>query len=451
MTCSSKLRAWLAQVVSGMLPFALAACVAAGPTDNMPATSPPQPPGESAELDSIRAQRGRSLEFTVYTYGPGDEVFERFGHIALAMHDLENGENIAFNWGMFDFEQPGFLRRFLTGDTKYWMAGYRTEQFNAVYRDTNRSIRAQTLALTPVQKGALYDYLVWNAAETNKYYRYDYYRDNCSTRVRDILDWALSGELSAVSRDVLGNVTWRGETARITADDIPVYAGIEIALGRHADEPLDVWSEAFLPEHLADQLSAMKSAGGPLVSRDEMLFHANRAPMPAVAPPTFNTALVTGLLAGMAILLLSSLASSSSNSSVGIFSTAGISIIGGLWYLAGGVIGTALLLAATMTKHAPYMGANISAFVFSPLLLVAAFLWPWRGSTRRYGRAARMVAALCAAFSILAVALIMVPSFTQKSYMVLAVAVPVNCALAWAAFRSNGRREPAVTAGTDSQ
>ena len=115
------------------------------------------------------------------------------------------------------------------------MAGYRTDQFNTAYRGEDRTIRRQVLALTPTQRGALYDFLAWNAQEQNKYYRYDYYRDNCSTRVRDALDWVLGGSLKTAFAITEGHHTWRDETARITASDLPVYAGIEIALGRNAD------------------------------------------------------------------------------------------------------------------------------------------------------------------------------------------------------------------------
>ena len=106
-------------------------------------TPPPSPPGVSAAVDSLRAARGVRLSISLLTYGPGDEVFERFGHIALVVHDSTTGEDIAFNWGMFDFNQPNFLVNFLTGDTKYWMAGFNTLAFNDLYRRDNRRIRRQ--------------------------------------------------------------------------------------------------------------------------------------------------------------------------------------------------------------------------------------------------------------------------------------------------------------------
>ena len=132
------------------------------PIDTSQASAPP-PPGVSAALDSARAQRGASLTISLYTYGPSDVFFERFGHAAIGIRDSITGQDVAFNWGIFDFNQPNFLGRFLTGDTKYSTAGYPTQLFNNVYQGDNRTIRQQVLALTPTERAALLEYVQWNA------------------------------------------------------------------------------------------------------------------------------------------------------------------------------------------------------------------------------------------------------------------------------------------------
>ncbi|HEY0929787.1 MAG TPA: DUF4105 domain-containing protein [Gemmatimonas sp.] len=408
----------------------LVACSPAGPADNVPATAPPPALGESAVLDSARASRGESLEVAVYTYGPGNAIFERFGHIALAVHDRTTGEDVAFNWGMFDFNQPNFLARFLTGDTKYWMVGYRTDQFNAAYQGEDRTIRKQIIALSPAQRGALYDFLAWNAQEQNKYYRYDYYRDNCSTRVRDALDWAMSGALKPALSTTSGHHTWRDETARITASDLPVYAGIEIALGRNADAHLDAWGESFLPERLADHLAAAQVAGAAVVQQDSVIYTAQRAPLPNSAPNRLWAGAAFGLLLAALVVLLARAAGHGAT-----MAGTTLSIFGVTWYLVGGVVGTALLLAATVTKHAPYMGSNLSLLLFNPLLLLTAVLWPWRASVGRTGRAVRGLSAVCAVFALIALVLMHLPGFSQGSMLVVFAVLPVHVALAWAAQR----------------
>lgn len=406
----------------------LVACSPTGPADNVPVTPPPPAPGVSAALDSTRASRGESLEVAVYTYGPGTEIFERFGHIALAVHDRTTGEDVAFNWGMFDFNQPNFLTRFLTGDTKYWMVGYRTDQFNAAYQGEDRTIRKQVVALTPVQRGALYDFLAWNAQEQNKYYRYDYYRDNCSTRVRDALDWALGGALKSAFSTTQGHHTWRDETARITATDVPVYAGIQVALGRNADAHLDAWGESFLPERLADHLATTRIGNSAIVQSDSVIFTAQRTPLPAAAPQRLWMGAALGLLLAALVVALSRAA----HGGMRVAGTA-LTLFGVLWYLVGGLVGTALLLAATVTKHAPYMGSNLSLLLFHPLLLLVAVLWAWRAAAGRAGRAVRAMAILSAGFAVVALVLIHIPGFTQGSMIVVFAVLPVHVALAWAA------------------
>jgi hypothetical protein len=396
--------------------------------DNVAQTPPPPAPGTDAQLDSARAIRGQSLSVAVYTYGPGDAVFERFGHIALSVMDANTGEDIVFNWGMFDFEQPNFLWRFLTGDTRYWMAGYRTFDFNAAYQAQNRTIRKQVLNLSPVERGALYEFVSWNAREENKFYRYDYYNDNCTTRVRDALDWALRGTLKAALDSINDRHTWRDETARITADDLPVYLGIQTALGRNADGPLTRWQLGFLPEYFAVDLARLRVNGTSVVTQDTVLYRDNRTPMPARAPDRNLPYFAAGLALGVLVFVLARV----SATALGVF--------GVLWYGAGGILGTALLLAGTVTKHAPYMGNNLNLTVLSPLLLAAAATWFVRGRTSRAGRAGRALSAVVAVIASAGLVLMHLPGFTQGSMMLYMAIVPVHLAMAVVA---NGKRSTA--------
>lgn len=407
----------------------------------LPPTPKPPAPGVSASLDSARAERGARMSVAILTYGPGEFVFEKFGHIALALTDSTTGQDIAFNWGMFDFNQPNFLGRFLTGDTKYWMAGYRTADFNAAYMSENRRIRKLELQLTAVQRGAIADFVSWNAQDANKYYRYDYYADNCATRVRDVLNWALNGQLDAPFAVPGSGRTWRNETARITAADPLVYPGIQIALGRNADHVLTKWEESFLPDLLANHLAALtvtSASGAPekLVVSDSVLFTASRTPMPEVAPSRVPMALVLGVVLAVLVVLLSGAGSAAVRMIVAAFSV--------LWFGIGGVLGTALLLAGTVTKHIPYMGANLTVLQLHPLMLVAAVVITaslWRGTRTR---AATGVAALVGLLSLVGLVLQLVPSLYQQSGVVLAVIVPVNVAFAVAMLRLRSRVAPST-------
>lgn len=410
----------------------LASSALTAQTAAMAQTPPPPAPGVSAPLDSGRAVRGARMSVAIITYGPGEFVFEKFGHIALALSDSSTGQDIAFNWGMFDFNQPNFLGRFLTGDTKYWMAGFRTADFNAVYMGENRTIRRQELQLSAVQRGAIADYVSWNAQDANKYYRYDYYADNCATRVRDVLNWVLQGQLEAPFQVPGAGRTWRNETARITASDPLVYPGIQVALGRHADHILTKWEESFMPELLANHLAALTvsdASGAPvkLIASDSVLFTANRPAMPDQAPSRVPMALVLGFVLAALVVLLAGVRAGVARLVLGAFSA--------LWFGLGGLLGTALLMAGTVTKHLPYMGANHTMLQLHPLMLVAAVVVTmalWRGTRRQ---SAVGVSALVALLSVVGLVLQLMPSLYQQNGVVLAVVVPVHLAFTIALLR----------------
>ena len=397
-------------------------------------TPPPPAPGTNAALDSTRAIRGEHLQISLFTYGATNVVWERFGHDALAIRDTVTGQDYAYNWGMFDFNSPNFTTRFLTGETNYLMAPFATGPYNQEnYIAENRSIRVQRLALTAVERAALLDFVIWNSQEANKYYRYDYYRDNCATRVRDAIDRVLKGRLKAALDTNTTNLTWRSETERVTASDFFVYPGIELALGRNADNALTPWQASFMPERLADALNTviLKNEAGQryrLTANDTVVFASTRAPMPTDPPDRLAMAALLGLtLAGIVALLADSRFAPLRGLLVA-FAT--------VWYLVGGILGTALLLAGTATKHEPYMGANSTLWQIHPLLLFAALFVPIALYRRQTTQIPRILVSIIALFAVFGLLLQFVPMVSQSSGVVLAVTVPVHIALAVALLRT---------------
>lgn len=403
------------------------------PATEQSATPKPPAPGVNASVDSLRAIRGASLRVSLFTYGAGELVWEKFGHDAIGIRDTVTGRDVAYNWGIFDFQSPNFLVNFLTGETNYWMAPYNTADYNQLeYVDQNRSVRVQSLAMTSVEKAALLDFVIWNSQEANKFYRYDYYQDNCATRVRDALNWVLSGRLKAAMDTMQTTYTWRSETERSTAADPLVYPGIELALGRNADNYLTAWQASFMPERLADAAAGiiLTSADGQrynLVSNDSLSFKSTRVPVPIDAPDRTIMATLFGLtIAGVIALLADSR----------IAALRGLLVfISALWYLVGGVLGTALLIAGTATKHVPYMGSNTTLWQIHPLLLFAALFIPAAFSRREATQSSRILAGLIALFSVFGLLLQVVPGYRQHSGVVLAVMVPIHLVLAFALLR----------------
>ena len=121
---------------------------------------------------ALRAQRAidwSTHPVVLITIGQGDEVFEKFGHNSIAVWDDAAGQPLVYNWGMFDFQQPNFLGRFLTGDTKYWMEPFTMAQTLDLYQRLNRTVTAEEIQLTPPQKARLVAMLAVNAREENKF------------------------------------------------------------------------------------------------------------------------------------------------------------------------------------------------------------------------------------------------------------------------------------------
>jgi hypothetical protein len=213
-------------------------------------------------------------------------------------------------------------------------------------------------------------FVEWNALEQNKFYRYDYYRDNCSTRVRDALDRAVGGAIRAATERAATPTSYRWHTRRLVAGDAATYAGIQLALGRPADRDISAWEESFLPVRLMEHVRGVRveGAGGalvPLVAREDTLYRARRAPERAVPPRTLGGFAAAGL--GIAAGLAASGAARASAARRGRRSPRGRRVrrLTIAWTLVTGLAGVALLLAGTVTRHV-YMGRNLNLAVVNP-------------------------------------------------------------------------------------
>jgi hypothetical protein len=297
------------------------------------------------------------------TMGHGDEVFEKFGHNAIVVWDDASGQPVAYNWGMFDFNQPNFLGRFLSGDTKYWMEPRSLERTIRDYQALNRTVTVQQLQLTPAQKTRLVALLADNAKEENKHYRYDYYRDNCSTRARDAIDAVTDGALKRAMRAQPGQGSYRWHTRRLLAYSAPLYFGSELVLGVDADKALTGWEEAFLPRSLSESIMRidMPAADGLpqrlLAAPADTLFLAQRGPEPRTATLRLAIAALAGILIGVVLLGLTRLGKVPA--AIGVM----------VWSLLIAGLGLVLLLAWFVTQHV-FMANNPSVALVNPVWFV---------------------------------------------------------------------------------
>ncbi len=375
-----------------------------------------------------------TLTVTLVTFGLGDEVFERFGHNALWFHDAATGEDAAYQWGLFSFNEPRFLQRFLTGDTRYWMGAQDARALIEYERRTGRPITLQKLNLTQQQAASLRDFVHWNERPENRYYRYDYFRDNCSTRLRDALDQAVGGAIRRATDTVKTEESYRRESVRLTNGVRSMQLGIDIALGRPADKPLTEWESFFIPMRLRDALRHIRiaDASGALVplvaAENQVVLPPNKPAIPelADAPRLGPRYLVLGVLLAALALGLAALLPMRSPAW-------GLALFGGLWSLVCGLVGVILLFAWMATRHVFWVG-NENVLLLTPLSLFLVPLFPSAVLSGKGLRAARMVAGLIALASVVAAILSVVPG-RQENHAVVALFLPVHLAL-WVVLRA---------------
>lgn len=432
-------RMWRAMVVM----LALVAVIA------LPARAqtggPPRTGGSTSSVPRTAgaSEPGSELVITLITFGLGQQVFERFGHNALWVHDGALGTDVAYDWGNFDFAQPAFLRRFLTGDTRYAMEAREATTMIETYRLIGRPITLQRLNLTPAQAVALRDFLRWNALEENKYYRYDYYLDNCSTRLRDALNEALGGALQVAVGTVPTALSYRRESVRLTDGDKPVQAGIDLALGRLADAPLTRWESFFIPMRLRDAVREVRvpTGGGelvPLVADERLVPPApgtavveERAVSPRLA---IRFATVGLVLAALVVALRYMAVSRRAVAWV-------LALFGAGWFLVSGVIGVLIVLAWTATRH-QFWSWNENLFQVSPLALLLVVLVPLALLRGTHATLARHVAGLVVGLAVIGALLALWPG-GQESRAIVALFLPVHVALAWALWLPRATVRPA--------
>jgi hypothetical protein len=371
--------------------------------------------------------------------GQGGQVYELFGHNAIWVRDPVTGIDSVYNWGVFDFQSEGFLVRFLQGDMRYTMDAKTLDYTLRYYRYFNRRIWAQELDLTPTEKRAIVDYIQWNSKPENRQYRYNYYLDNCSTRVRDIFDRAFGGQLRTYLRGIPTEQTYRSHSLRLMQSTPLLVTGVDMALGRSTDIPLNADQASFLPVELMNYLRNFKLDGGrrSLVVREFTLAEANRGPEPASVPALWKAFLPIGLVLAAIVLALR----------FGLHSRIGTATVVAI--LAGviGLVGLIILLLVTVTDHVAAHG-NENMWMLNPIWLVVAVALPIALLRQRW-KVARWATLAGAAVSLGAVLMHLIGMSRQANWDVIALLLPVQLAMAVIVLRYRRPVQP-VTASSSA-
>jgi hypothetical protein len=241
-------------------------------------------------------------EIDLLTMAPGEALFARFGHNALLVHDRATGAREVYNFGTVYVGDPDLLSKYVARKLKYWLSMTDLRKTLASYR--GRTVWAQRLRLSDEAKERLVTRVRWQAQPENREYLYDHFLDNCSTRIRDLLDEATGGALRRVFAAAPSGSTLRREV-ELLLGPLPFERFVlSYVLSGVTDRPATRWELMFLPRHLRDEVRVARvtSPDGTehaLVAGEERLVEGSVEPLETVSWPLW---LVTaGLLGPLAV------------------------------------------------------------------------------------------------------------------------------------------------------
>lgn len=232
------------------------------------------------------AQGTPAPEISILTCHAGPEIYELCGHTAIRINRPGVSDYVV-NYGLFDFNSPNFVYRFVKGETDYMVGAHPTDMFLESYRRQGRTVEESLLNLTPEQAIELERLLLDNMKPENRQYRYNYVKDNCATRPLAMIERAIGAPLQLAGDDQ--PTTFRNEMRRYHANYPWYQFGIDLALGSGIDYPISQHEKAFAPIALGrmlDRAVLTDSLGNtiPALSAHRIVVEGN--PSGAVQPPT---------------------------------------------------------------------------------------------------------------------------------------------------------------------
>lgn len=403
---------------------------------------------------AAHAEVGDELTVSVLTFGPGDHPFTKFGHTAVLVENTDRRTRLVYNYGTFAFDSVWLIPNFLRGNYRYWLSVQPLDATLAAYEAAGRWVMAQRLHLTASEKRSIVSSLEYDARPENKYYAYDYYDDNCVTRVRDKIDRWTGGVLLRAAT-MPADLSLRQHTSALTNDTPVLRILLSAALSSPTDRPRKAWDEMFLPAKLLQWLRRARVRGAtsevplvdaeimlvppkPKTSRDSALMTDPGLFLESGAPQrwTFWT-LSIGMLAFALLRTLAGLARRGQRAAGVLFSMA-LGIVG----LTAGLLGSLFLFLWVATRHTfAFHNENLlQCPPFALLLVVPAFRMAadraWHGQGRL-----KMLVLLCLGSSLAGICLKALPWFCQDNteFMTLWVPVWAGCTLGLAALAAQPR------------
>ena len=241
---------------------------------------------------STSAQDSSRLRISLLTCTPGEELYSTFGHSAFRVIDSNAVTDIVYNYGTFNFDDDGFYLKFVRGKLLYYVSAEYFSDFKFLYQSTNRGITEQVLNLSADEKIIIRRFLNDNLREENKYYKYDFFFDNCTTRLRDILK--KNHDPSFCKKPVMPQGSRFRQAIHQYLDKNGKdwsKLGIDILLGEPCDGVMTAEQMQFLPDNL---MKSLDSSDHQMVSSSQNLYSISedKSKNSTFTPLTFFSALL---------------------------------------------------------------------------------------------------------------------------------------------------------------
>jgi len=244
----------------------------------------------------VQSQDSSRLRISLLTCTPGDELYALFGHSAIRVVDSNSVQDNVFNYGTFDFDDKNFYLKFIRGKLLYYISTEPFFDFRDYYRSTGREMTEQVLNLSPQEKKDLYHALLNNLKEENKYYRYDFFYDNCTTRLRDLILKGKHPPLHLPAVEPI-NTSFRDAIHQYLNHGKQYWSklGIDILLGARTDKKMTAEEQEFLPNNL---MMALEKEGPDIIQSQKKLYSLNLSEKsePWFTPMVFTILLLAGFI-----------------------------------------------------------------------------------------------------------------------------------------------------------
>ena len=216
-----------------------------------------------------------SVRISLLTVAPGEELYSTFGHSALRVTDSVNNSDIVYNYGSFNFDEPGFYRKFIRGKLNYYLSREYYNSFKEGCEQDNRNLIEQVLNLSCAEKQKIQIFLDNNLLPQNLYYKYDFLFDNCTTRLRDLVEKAADSSV-VFSPVVKTKVTFRNLIHEYLDYNDKQWSklGIDILLGSKTDAIMKPREVMFLPDYLMKTFDSSSIDARPLIAEKSIVFQS---------------------------------------------------------------------------------------------------------------------------------------------------------------------------------